>query len=75
MNLTARPHYPKLAGVLQPSHDFPEGQDRCAKCGMRRRAWEDTHAPCLERPVRDSSDQPASCASYKSGEKIDMAEI
>jgi hypothetical protein len=31
-------------------HDFSRDKDRCARCGMHRRVWVDTHVPCPRRP-------------------------
>jgi hypothetical protein len=41
----------KLKSDQEKEHDFSQNQDRCGKCGMRRRVWEDTHVPCPEKPL------------------------
>jgi hypothetical protein len=51
---TTRPRWPKPKGATQ-EHDFSGDKDHCAKCGMRYRVWEDTHASCPAKQVRFSA--------------------
>jgi hypothetical protein len=39
-------------------HDFSKDKDRCAKCGMMRRVWEATHAPCPRKPYTVNASRP-----------------
>jgi hypothetical protein len=41
---------PKLKIARQKEHDFSQGQDHCAKCGMRLNVWEHTHVFCPGKP-------------------------
>jgi hypothetical protein len=56
MVIVTRPRRRNLKRDLEEEHDFPQGQDRCAKCGMRLRVWEDTHVPCSGKQMRHSTD-------------------
>jgi hypothetical protein len=54
---TPRPQRRKLLHT-KDEHDFPRGQDRCAKCGMQRSVWDDTHAPCPRQPYTVNAMRP-----------------
>jgi hypothetical protein len=45
----------KLQSNPETEHDFSKDQEGCAKCGMPRRVWEDTHVPRPGQPysIRD----------------------
>jgi hypothetical protein len=39
-------------------HDFAKDQERCAKCNMTRRVWNDTRVPCPGKPYGVSTNRP-----------------
>jgi hypothetical protein len=44
----------KLQSNSEKQHDFSQDKDRCAKCGMSCRVWNDTRVPCPEKPYSTS---------------------
>ena len=50
MVIVTRRRRHKLPSDPAIKHDFSKDQDRCVKCGMPRRVWDDTHVPCPGHP-------------------------